>query len=178
MSRSSAMSRPPGVAPSIAAESAALRRPSLVPRTPIAPTEERRPPVALILGDPLEIGSLKSGLIQAGAPVATASDGPTALRLIEQRRPAVIVIDLWLPGLTGLDVLRRLRYRAPAFLVAEFTSPQLRNDVVAAGALGLIVRPVTPEALYRQISPYITWVPRAGATIWAVDGRDTSPTSQ
>jgi len=115
MSRSSAMSRPPGVAPSIAAESAALRRPSLVPRTPIAPTEERRPPVALILGDPLEIGSLKSGLIQAGAPVTTASDGPTALRLIEQRRPAVIVIDLWLPGLTGLDVLRRLRYRAPAF---------------------------------------------------------------
>src|SRR5687767_361505 len=48
-------------------------------------------------------------LAKAGFRISTASNGADALRLAQQDRPALVVLDLMLPGMSGLEVLDQLR---------------------------------------------------------------------
>lgn len=169
MGRLSSMIRPLNPATTPEFSPYAARRPARIPIDFTSPEIGRRPPVALILADPTEAPPLLESLQQIGAPVVVATNGAAGLRLIETERPAVIVVDLWLPVLNGLEVLRRRSEATPAFLIADFTSPGLRCEAVAARVLALIVRPLDPDTLCEQIRPYVHWVPRAGATIWAVE---------
>lgn len=52
-----------------------------------------------------------------GFEVSIALDGPSALRLAEEFRPDVVVLDLGLPGLDGLEVCRRLRGFSDCYVV-------------------------------------------------------------
>ena len=54
----------------------------------------------------------KDYLLQAGFKVITAGDGPTALASARSERPDLIVLDLMIPGMDGLDVCRALRHSA------------------------------------------------------------------
>lgn len=147
----------------------AARRPARIPFDGVTPTGDRRPPVAVILADLIELQSLLENLHDVGAPVVSTNNGIAGLRLIETERPSIIVVDLCLQGLSGLEVLRRRPQGIPAILAADFTSPALRAEAVAARALALVVRPFDPAALCQQLNPYVHWVPRAGSTVWAMD---------
>ncbi len=48
-------------------------------------------------------------LAKAGFRISTASNGPDALRIARQDRPALVVLDLMLPGMSGMEVLEELR---------------------------------------------------------------------
>ena len=64
----------------------------------------------LVVDDEPKIATLARDYLEhAGFAVLTAADGPTALATIRQRRPDLVVLDLGLPGLDGLDVTRELR---------------------------------------------------------------------
>jgi DNA-binding response OmpR family regulator len=64
----------------------------------------------LVVDDEPEIARLvRDYLEHGGFAVVTASDGPAALEAARQRRPDLVVLDLGLPGLDGLDVTRTLR---------------------------------------------------------------------
>ena len=64
----------------------------------------------LIVDDEPDIVALCSyHLARAGYRVSTAVTGPEGLRAAREERPALIVLDLMLPGISGLDVLERLR---------------------------------------------------------------------
>ena len=64
----------------------------------------------LVVDDELKITRLlRDYLQQAGFRVVTATDGPAALTMARAERPDMIVLDLGLPGLDGLDVTRTLR---------------------------------------------------------------------
>ncbi len=169
MGSSSTLPRPPSTSLETEVESFTLRRATRIPHERIPPAPGQRPPVALILSDYNELQILFEKLQMIRAPIVTATDGAIGLRLIETAHPAVVVLDLWLPLLNGLEVLRRRSTMTPTFLVAEFSSPQLRCEAVANGAVGLIVRPVDADRVCARIGPYVTRAPRAGATIWAVD---------
>ena len=73
--------------------------------------------------------------------VGEAADGQTALRLIEERRPDVALLDLRMPVLDALGVLRRLNdegVRVPIVLLSAFTQPQIIDHALAAGAAGYL----------------------------------------
>ena len=64
----------------------------------------------LVVDDEPKIATLARDYLEhAGFAVLTANDGPSALTTIRQRRPDLVVLDLGLPGLDGLDVTRELR---------------------------------------------------------------------
>ena len=64
----------------------------------------------LVVDDEQKIATLARDYLEhAGFAVLTANDGPSALTTIRQRRPDLVVLDLGLPGLDGLDVTRELR---------------------------------------------------------------------
>jgi len=79
-----------------------------------------------------------------------ASDGVEALELAREHRPDVIVLDLMLPGLSGLDVLSRLREEAnqsnlPIVVISAWSDA--RDDALAAGADRFVLKPFLPDDL-------------------------------
>jgi DNA-binding NarL/FixJ family response regulator len=88
------------------------------------------------------------------ALLGEASDGPEAVRLTGELQPDVLVLDLKLPGLDGLDVLVRVREVSAATRVLVLTSaagPQSPARALRAGAAGFLYKDVDPDALLRAI---------------------------
>jgi two-component system, OmpR family, response regulator MprA len=69
----------------------------------------------LIVEDEAEIaGYLRRGLTFEGFSVEVAPDGPSAIAAARERPPSLVVLDLMLPGMDGLEVARRIRAAAIA----------------------------------------------------------------
>ena len=70
-------------------------------------------PTVLVVDDDPTLREVVSGyLTRAGLDVLEAGDGLDALSVARDRSPDLVVLDLTLPGLDGLEVFRRLRVRA------------------------------------------------------------------
>ncbi len=79
-----------------------------------------------------------------------ANDGQEALELVEQEEPEVMVLDLMLPGLDGMEVLREIKHRHPRVEVVVLTghgSPQDQRACLEAGAFAYLQKPVEVEEL-------------------------------
>ncbi|GHE75144.1 DNA-binding response regulator [Streptomyces vinaceus] len=70
--------------------------------------------ILVVDDDPTVSEVVAQYLDRAGFAVRLAADGPAALRAAEERRPDLVVLDLMLPGMDGLEVCRRLRARERA----------------------------------------------------------------
>ena len=106
----------------------------------------------LIVDDhPLTRDALASLLDQHGFDVAgQASDGTEAIALAAELDPDVILLDLSMPGLDGLDALPRLREAAPACEVVVLTADGTEENLLAAirgGAAGYLLKSEPPERI-------------------------------
>ena len=75
--------------------------------------------------------------------VGEASDGLEALQLVERLQPDILIVDLMMPGLTGLEVARRVRQRAPRVRVVVLSMHAAESYVRAAlhaGATGYVLK--------------------------------------
>jgi len=81
-----------------------------------------------------------------------AGDGPTAISLAESLRPDIVLLDLKLPGMDGVAVLRPLRAAGLRVLVlTSATEPSVAAAAVRAGAAGVVYKDIDPAALVRAI---------------------------
>ena len=81
--------------------------------------------------------------------IGEAGDGREAVRLAEQLRPDVMIMDLAMPELNGLDAIRQIRKDAPEIELLVFSmhdSEELIREVFAAGARGYVLK--SDVALY------------------------------
>ncbi|OLC52136.1 MAG: hypothetical protein AUH85_17700 [Chloroflexi bacterium 13_1_40CM_4_68_4] len=84
--------------------------------------------------------------------VGEAEDGPGALRLAHELLPDAIVLDNWMPGLTGLDVARRITRDLPNVSIVLLTlDPQLRDLALAAGAGAVVLKGAPAGELVRAV---------------------------
>lgn len=75
--------------------------------------------------------------------VASAEDGKLALDLIRNYKPEVVVLDLRMPGLNGLDITRELTKHPsspPVVICAAETDPDVVQAALRAGALGYVFK--------------------------------------
>ena len=82
--------------------------------------------------------------------VAEAADGEQALTLVEEHRPDVVVLDVTMPGKTGLEVARELRERgsdARVLVLSMHDDPEYVLQAVRAGADGYVLKDVAPSEL-------------------------------
>jgi len=82
--------------------------------------------------------------------VLTANNGAEGLRMIEQSPPDLVFLDLKMPGLSGLEVLARIRARHPLLVVIVITGYATVSSAVEAmkqGAFDFLPKPFTPEEL-------------------------------
>ncbi|MBE7466514.1 MAG: GAF domain-containing protein [Planctomycetes bacterium] len=112
----------------------------------------------------------KALLNHLGYRVYEADGGAAALRLIDEEsvRPQVIVLDVVMPGLAGVPLLRELRSRLPnvkVILISGYSRDQTVRDLLREGALELLPKPFHMEDLGRVIRRALVHVPRPSGTL-------------
>ena len=93
-------------------------------------------------------------LDEAGYQVDLAADGPTGLRAARERSPDAVVLDLMLPGMTGLDVCRALRRDDEQLPIVMLTALGEEDDRVMGLELGAddyVTKPFSPRELVLRI---------------------------
>lgn len=88
-----------------------------------------------------------------GFQVATAADGPTALALARQDPPDVVVLDIVMPGPSGIEVCRELRTFSDAYVIMLTARSDEVDTLVglAAGADDYLTKPFSPRILRARI---------------------------
>jgi two-component system alkaline phosphatase synthesis response regulator PhoP len=108
----------------------------------------------LLVDDELVIvETVRAYLEVEGYMVQTASDGPGALTLARSFHPDIIVLDLMLPGLDGLEVLRRLRQRSDVYVLLLTAKAHETDKVVGLtmGADDYVTKPFSPRELVARV---------------------------
>jgi DNA-binding response OmpR family regulator len=96
-------------------------------------------------------------LNQAGYEVVAVSDGVAALAAIEAHHPRLAILDVMMPGLSGMDVLRKVRANEATkdLDVILLTARSRDSDVdvgFAAGASDYVIKPFSPRELLHRVN--------------------------
>jgi len=108
----------------------------------------------LVVDDEPQIVKLARDYLQRqGYQVATAADGPTALAIARRDKPALVVLDLNLPGMDGLDVCRALRRESdvPIIMLTARIEETDRLIGLELGADDYITKPFSPRELVARV---------------------------
>lgn len=118
-------------------------------------------PIVLVVDDNPTNLKLIAYLLQAkGYDVRTATDAESAFEVVRDARPALILMDLQLPGMDGLELTRQLK-SAPEtrdIVVIAVTAYAMKGDeerARAAGCDGYIPKPVDTRALPRIVAQHL-----------------------
>jgi two-component system, OmpR family, alkaline phosphatase synthesis response regulator PhoP len=109
--------------------------------------------VLVVDDEPQIVQLVRDYLEHGGFAVLTAGDGPTALRIARTQRPDLVVLDLRLPGLDGLDVTRSLR-RDGAVPIIMLTARGDESDKLVGLELGAddyLTKPFSPKELVARV---------------------------
>ena len=111
-------------------------------------------PLVLAVDDePGVLRLIKLELTTQGLRVITATDGEEGLRMAEQQRPDLIVLDIMMPDISGLEVMRRLRERSsvPIILLTAKDHDQDKVRGLDLGADDYLIKPFNPEELSARV---------------------------
>jgi two-component system, OmpR family, alkaline phosphatase synthesis response regulator PhoP len=108
----------------------------------------------LVVDDELPIVELVRGYLRhEGWEVLTVADGPAAIAAVREHAPDVVVLDLMLPGLDGVEVCRQLRTFSDVYVIMLTARGEEIDRVVglSVGADDYLVKPFSPRELVARI---------------------------
>jgi DNA-binding response OmpR family regulator len=124
----------------------------------------------LVVDDEPKIAQLARDYLEsAGFAVLSAGDGPSALQAARTRRPDLIVLDLGLPGIDGLDVTRALR-RDSGVPIIMLTARADESDKLVGLELGAddyVTKPFSPKELVARVRAVLRRTEQASAAATA-----------
>jgi len=127
---------------------------------------------ALVVDDePALVRVVAAYLAQEGFDVVTASDGSEALRLARETEPDVVVLDVMMPGIDGIEVCRRLRTFSDAYVIMLTARVEEIDTLVglSVGADDYLTKPFSARVLVARIRSLLRR-PRPG-----IDAAGTTP---
>ena len=118
--------------------------------------------ILIIEDDPDTTELIRLYLVRDGHQVLTASDGVQGLRLAQEDAPDLIVLDLMLPRMDGLEVCRRVRQisQTPIIMLTARVEEEDRLGGLDMGADDYVTKPFTPRELAARVRAVLR---RAGA---------------
>jgi len=108
----------------------------------------------LVVDDEPSIVNLVSSYLKAeGYEVYVASDGPAGLKAARAYKPDLIVLDIMLPGMDGLELLSRLRRESDAYVILLTAKTEETDKIVglAVGADDYVTKPFSPRELTARV---------------------------
>jgi response regulator NasT len=147
-------------------------------------TTETAKRLLLVDDDRLILATLGEGLRHCGYEVILASSGEQALALAESQTPQLAILDVRMPGMSGIETARHLRerYHIPYLFLSAYSDQEIVRDAVAQGAFGYVVKPVDVPQLVPAIETALGQAQEmntlrereAGVTRALHQGRETS----
>jgi CheY-like chemotaxis protein len=113
--------------------------------------------VLFVEDDAMNRRVVRDMLMVAGAEMSEAADAETGLAMISEGGYDVILMDLRMPGMDGLNAIRQIRARGdakatlPVIVVTADTANDIRADCLRVGADEVILKPVAMKALFDAI---------------------------
>jgi CheY-like chemotaxis protein len=131
-------------------------------------THER---IILVIDDAVEYLLIFKRMLEQYYTLAMAKSGEEALRVLNERMVDLILLDIEMPGMTGLELFNTLKenplYRAiPVIFVSSYRDSQIITEAGKLGAKGYIIKPFTEEALFARIDPVLR---RSSGKMAAID---------
>jgi DNA-binding response OmpR family regulator len=113
------------------------------------------PMKVLLVDDEHEFAdALAQRLKMRGIDVQIAADGESALQRIDVDSPRVVILDVVLPGMSGLEVLKQIKARDPDIQVILLTGKGTTRDGISgmqSGAFDYLIKPLDIDELVRKI---------------------------
>src|SRR5882762_11299622 len=121
--------------------------------------------ILVVDGEPRIVQIVRDYLQHGGFAVLVASDGPTALRTARTGRPDLIVLDLGVPRMDGLDVARALRRDGdvPIIMLTARIEESDRLTGLELGADDYMTKPFSPRELVARVRSVLRRADAAGA---------------
>jgi CheY-like chemotaxis protein len=99
-------------------------------------------------------------LIKNGHEIVEARNGETGIALAVQIRPALILLDIQLPGMDGYTVARELRKNPtlaniPIIAVTSYAMAGDRDRILEAGCTDYLEKPINPDTFHAEIARYL-----------------------
>jgi DNA-binding response OmpR family regulator len=125
----------------------------------MAPSGEAKskttPKRVLIVDDDAAVAAVLAEHLSDAYAVEIVSNGSQALDAVRRARPDLVLLDLNMPGLSGLDVLRRLRAmdaRLPVLIVTGTSDDALIGETIRSGGFSYIRKPFSTKYLLHMVA--------------------------
>jgi CheY-like chemotaxis protein len=120
-------------------------------------------PILIVDDNPQNLKLVRVLLSGEGYAVSTARDAEEALTVLASFRPRLILMDLQLPGMDGLELTRRLKAdpQRRDIIVVALTAYAMKGDEEKARAAGCddyIAKPIDTDALAAMITRHLDWM--------------------
>jgi DNA-binding response OmpR family regulator len=112
-----------------------------------------RPAILLVDDDATLLSALSRHLAREGFAVRTASGGPAALAALNHQWPALIVVDLMMPGMDGFELSQRIKRIAdlPIIVLSAVDADETKVEALQHFAEDYVVKPFSPDELVARI---------------------------
>ncbi len=131
--------------------------------------------VFIVDDDPLVLNALTIVLSREGYQVTGFAEGASFLAAAKSRTPTCVILDVHMPGQSGLDILKELnaqQYPAPIFIISGIGDIPMAVEAIKNGALDFIEKPFDATTVVTRVREAVeAWSRRAGQA----DSADTLP---
>ncbi|MES1191304.1 MAG: response regulator [Steroidobacter sp.] len=134
----------------------------------------RRDTVLVVDDTPETLGFLTDTLDHAGYTVLVATDGESALQLVEQVTPDIVLMDAVMPGLSGFETCKRLKRdkllaSLPVIFMTGLSETEYVVEGLAAGGVDYVTKPIVVDELLARIRVHLANARMASETHAALD---------
>jgi DNA-binding response OmpR family regulator len=132
-----------------------------------------RPALLLVDDDPTLLSVLARRMDREGYDVVTASSGPGALDLLERRWPALLIVDLMMPGMDGFELCARVKRIAdlPIIVLSAVDASEAKVRALEEYAEDYVTKPFDPDELVARVQRVLQRA-ASGSSRVVLDGGD------
>jgi DNA-binding response OmpR family regulator len=130
-----------------------------------------RPAILLVDDDPTLLSVLFRRLTREGFRVHTAASGRAALQALKDEWPALVVVDLMMPGMDGFELCRRIKHIAdlPIIVLSAVDASEAKVSALEMYAEDYVTKPFDPDELAARVQRVLSRVPTGRPTL-TIDG--------
>lgn len=123
-------------------------------------------PVLVVDDNATNLALAEFVLLQGGYTVQVAVDAPSAIDTIHQHKPALILMDIQLPGIDGLELTRQLKHQPDTadiriLAVSSYAMAGDRDRAIAAGCDDYVTKPIDTRTLLLKVAELLMLDPNA-----------------